>query len=201
MPFHAMKNLLYNLSCNVPYLQQNNPATNQNQRQPSTSSYVHASNNILQLQKQKFNNLIHKIFFIDTIQLTHRYVIPTGLIAPMTDLQPSNFVCQKNSYRQFQYRLPELVYETGRAQPEPPQPIANIWARQFSLHLTIKFLVIILLSYSPETTLSTFSRQLLTDIYRITNQHIYRIVSRHKTHLFALIIPLSSMIFFTQQSC
>lgn len=95
MPFHAMKNLLYNLSCNVPYLQQNNPATNQNQRQPSTSSYVHASNNILQLQKQKFNNLIHKIFFIDTMQLTHKYVIPTGLIAPMTDIQPLNFVCQK----------------------------------------------------------------------------------------------------------
>ena len=41
------ENLLYNLSCNVPYVQKDNPATKQNQRQPSTSSYVHASNNIL----------------------------------------------------------------------------------------------------------------------------------------------------------
>ena len=57
------ENLLYNLSCNVLYVQQNNPATNQNQKQPSMSIYVH--------------------------------VIPTGLIAPMIDIQPSNFVCQK----------------------------------------------------------------------------------------------------------
>lgn len=48
------KNLLHNLSCIVLYVQQNYPATNQNQKQPSMSIYVH--------------------------------VIPTGLIAPMTDL-------------------------------------------------------------------------------------------------------------------
>lgn len=31
------------------------------------------------------------------MQLTHKYVIPTGLIAPMTDLYPSNFIYQKQS--------------------------------------------------------------------------------------------------------
>ena len=38
------ENLLYNLSCNVLYVlyvQQNYPATNQNQKQPSMSIYVH----------------------------------------------------------------------------------------------------------------------------------------------------------------
>ena len=153
------KSLLYNLSCNVPYIQKDNPATNQNQRQLSMSIYVHASNNILQLQKQKFNNLIHNFFHRHNT--TYAQIRNTYWANSANDLYLSvKLRPPKNSHRQFQYRLPELVYEAGRAWPEPPQPIANIWARQFSLHLTIKFLVIILLSYSPETTLSTFSRQL-----------------------------------------
>ena len=74
------ENLLYNLSCNVLlyvlYVQQNNPATNQNQKQPNMSIYVH--------------------------------VIPTGLIAPMTDLQPSNFVGQKTVTASFSIAFQNL---------------------------------------------------------------------------------------------
>ena len=123
------ENLLYNLSCNVLYVQQNYPATNQNQKQPSMSIYAHASNNILQLQRQKFNNLIHKNLF-------HRHNATYTQIRNIYWANSANdrslavkLRLSKNSYRQFQYRLPELVYEAGRAWLEPPQPIANIWTQ------------------------------------------------------------------------
>lgn len=70
------ENLLYNLSCNVPYVQQNNPATNQNQKQPNISIYVH--------------------------------VTPTGLIAPMIYIQPSNFVRQKTVTASFSIAFQNL---------------------------------------------------------------------------------------------
>lgn len=83
-----MKNLLYNLSCNVLYIQQNYPATNQNQKQPSMS--------ILCTLNTYWANSANDLYLA-------------------VKLRPP-----KNSHRQFQYRLSELVCEAGRAWPELP---------------------------------------------------------------------------------